>query len=117
MSTHPDFYWHAGDDWQISATLLDNTGLPFDLSGTPDIRWALVSEKTGETVLTEADVNVIVVGEPAEGTCAVQVPHAVTGSLAAGCYRDVLRISYIGIRSALAYGANWVSADPWAVSP
>ena len=35
MSTHPDFYWTAGDDWQISATLLDNTGLQFDLSGTP----------------------------------------------------------------------------------
>ena len=83
MSTHPDFYWTAGDDWQISATLLDNTGLPFDLSGTPDIRWALVSEKTGETVLTEADVNVVVVGEPAEGT--VRYSSAARGHRFACC--------------------------------
>ena len=59
MSTHEDYYWTAGDDWQINATLLDYAGAPFDLSGTPDIRWALITE-AGETVLTEADIDIVV---------------------------------------------------------
>ena len=30
-TTHETVNWTAGDDWQINATLLDETGTPFNL--------------------------------------------------------------------------------------
>ena len=115
MSTHEDYYWTAGDDWQINATLLDYAGAPFDLSGTPDIRWSLTSE-AGETVLTEADIDIVVMDADA-GQCAIQVPKTVTTDLAEGRYTDMVRIVYGGVSSTLAHGLNWVTADPWAATP
>jgi hypothetical protein len=115
MTTHAQHYWFAGDDWQINAKLIDYTGAPFDLTGAPDIRWALMTE-AGQTVLTEDDVNIIVIGEPTEGNCAIQVPAVKTSPLVEGQYNDKIRIVYAGIASTLAYGLVWVTADPWHVS-
>jgi hypothetical protein len=112
MSTHEDYYWTAGDDWQINATLLDYAGAPFNLSGTPDVRWSLVTE-LGETVLTEADIAIVVIDGPA-GRCAIQVPAVKTTDLAEGRYTDMIRIVSGGVTSTLSHGLNWISADPWA---
>jgi hypothetical protein len=112
MSTHEDYYWTAGDDWQIDAKLIDLNGVPFDLGGTPDIRWSLMTE-AGDTVLTEADVEIVVTDAPG-GLCEIQIPAAKTGPLAEGRYTDMIRIVYLGITSTLAHGLNWVTADPWA---
>lgn len=112
MSTHQDYYWTAGDDWQINATLIDNSGAPFDLSGTPDIKWAFVTE-AGDTVLTEADADITVTDAPA-GRCAIVVLAAKTSPLIEGRYTDMIRINYGGVPSTLSHGLNWVTADPWA---
>ena len=115
MSTHEDYYWKAGDDWQIDAVLLDNTGAPFDLNASPELKWSFVSE-AGETVLTEADVNIIIMDADA-GLCAIQVPSAVSSPLAEGRYTDMIRIVNAGATSTLSHGLNWVTADPWAAAP
>jgi hypothetical protein len=115
MSTHEDYYWTAGDDWQINATLLDYTGAPFDLSGTTQVCWSLKSE-AGDTVLTEDDVNIIVV-DPTAGQCAIQVPGEMSSPLIEGRYTDMIRIVYAGTTSTLSHGLNWVTADPWFIAP
>ena len=112
MSTHEDYYWKAGDDWQINATLLDNSGTPFNLNNSPELKWALISE-AGETVLTEADVHILIVDADA-GQCAIQVPGDVSSPLNEGRYTDMIRIVYAGATSTLSHGLNWVTADPWA---
>ena len=109
-TTHQLHQWHAGDDWQINATLLDSAGAPFNIAGTPNIKWSLINE-AGQKVLTEADGTVVVVDGPA-GKCAIQVPAVKTSPLPAGRYTDQIRIVYGGITSTLAYGNNWVVASP-----
>jgi hypothetical protein len=112
-TTHPQNYWFAGDDWQINATLLDSSGAPFNLAGTPDIRWALVNED-GETVLDQFDVQISVMSASL-GQCAIIVPAEKTFDLTEGKYSDVLRIVYGGVTSTLMHGNNWVTADPFTV--
>jgi hypothetical protein len=115
MSTpHFDIYWTAGDDWQIDATLLDETGAPFDLSGTPDIKWALV-DAAGARALDETDA-IISVTDVVAGTCRIQIPATATSPLAGGNYNDVIRIVVEGVTSTLSYGHIHVTADPWAAA-
>jgi hypothetical protein len=113
MSTpHLDQYWTAGDDWQINATLLDETGTPFDLSDAPEILWALVNA-SGARVLDEADV-IITVTDAVAGQCEIEIPASVTSPLPGGRYSDVIRIVIGGVTSTLSYGDICVTADPWA---
>jgi hypothetical protein len=113
MSTpHFDIYWTAGDDWQIDATLLDETGAPFDLSGTPDIKWALV-DAAGSRALDETDAT-ITVTDMAAGICRIEIPATATSPLVGGNYNDVIRIVIDGVTSTLSYGHIHVTADPWA---
>jgi hypothetical protein len=113
MSTpHIVQYWTAGDDWRIYATLIDETGAPFDLSGSPDIKYALVND-AGVLVLDQADVLIAVV-DPAAGTCTIDIPAALSSPLAGGDYRDAIRLVIGGVTSTLSYGAVRITADPWA---
>jgi len=112
MSTpHFDIYWTAGDDWQIDATLLDETGAPFDLSGTPEILWALV-DAAGSRALDETDA-IITVTDLLAGTCRIEIPATATSPLPGGHYNDVIRIVIDGVTSTLSYGHIHVTADPW----
>ena len=111
-TTHQDHYWHAGDDWQINATLLDANGAPFDLtSEAVVIKWNLYSE-AGVSVLDEGDAS-IVATDPEAGICAIHVPAVKTSPLAEGRYTDMIRIVSTGMTSTLNYGGVWVTVDPW----
>ena len=111
MSTHEAYFWTAGDDWQIDATLIDYTGAPFDLTGTPDIRWSLVT-RPGSPCWTEAIRNIVVIDGEA-GQCAIQVPASANGDLSEGRYTDAIRIVMGGITSTLSHGSNWITQNPW----
>jgi len=110
-TTHAMISWTAGDDWQIDATLLDEAGSPFDLSGAPEILWALMDAGFNR-VLDEDDVSITVTGA-AEGKCSINVPAAKTSPLPGGRYTDVIRIVIGGITSTLSYGPISVAPDPW----
>jgi hypothetical protein len=110
-TTHEQVYWSAGDDWQINATLLDENGDPFDLSGSPQIQWALMTANF-QRALDENDVG-IAITDALAGQCAIQIPAAKTAPLAAGRYSDVIRIITGGITSTLSYGLIYVAANPW----
>jgi hypothetical protein len=108
---HQMVSWFAGDDWQINATLLDENGTPFDLSGNPPIKWALMNASF-QRALDETDVDISVT-DAAAGKCAIIIPAAKSATLAAGRYTDVIRIVFGGMTATLSYGFIYVSADPW----
>jgi len=110
-SVHETVNWTAGDAWQINATLVDDTGTPFNLSGSPPIKWALLTE-AGQTVLDETDATVVII-DGVNGKCAIQIPAAKTSPLPGGRYSDMIRIIFGGIPSTLSYGLIDVAANPW----
>jgi len=110
-TTHDTINWTAGDDWEIRATLLDDTGTPFNLSGFPPIKWALLNS-AGLRALDETDV-IITVTDGVAGKCTIHVPSAKTAPLPAGRYSDTIRIIYGGMTSTLSYGLIYVAANPW----
>jgi hypothetical protein len=109
---HQQYYWIGGDDWQINATLLDRLGVPFDLGGTTEIKFALINE-AGVRVLDEADCDIVVI-DAAAGQCAIHIPAVATTTIATGRYTDMIGVKSDGMMSTLAYGLYWVTADPWA---
>jgi hypothetical protein len=113
-TTHAPIGWTAGDDWQINATLLDENGDPFDLSGAHEIKWALMNINL-QRVLDEDDVSVSITDALA-GECSILIPAAKTSPLAGGHYTDAIRIVIGGITSTLSYGQITVVVDPWAVA-
>jgi hypothetical protein len=114
MSTHPPINgWTAGDDWEITATLLDETGAPYDLTSA-QIKWALM-DANYRRVIDEDDVNIFVI-DAAAGKCAIMIPAVKTAGLRAGRYTDVLRIVSGGITSTLSYGTISTLPNPWAAT-
>jgi hypothetical protein len=110
-TTHAQISWTAGDDWQINATLQDETGAPYDLTGSPEILWALM-DTSFKRILDEDDVSIIVTNAAA-GQCSINIPAAKTSPLPGGRYTDVIRIVIGGITSTLSYGPISVAPDPW----
>jgi hypothetical protein len=114
-SSHEDYYWTAGDDWQINAQLVNSDGDVFDLTlGTPVIKWSLISA-SGERVLSENDCEISIV-DASNGLVSIHVPGTATEPLAEGRYTDQIRIVYDGITSTLSRGLNWITADAWAAA-
>jgi hypothetical protein len=114
MTVHSDQYWTAGDDWLINATLIDENGEPYDLSGTPVIKWALVNAN-GVTALDQDDATIFIV-DALGGRCSIQVAAAKTSPLPGGNYLDSIRLVFNGTTSTLSYGNIFVAADPWAAA-
>lgn len=112
MSFHPDFYFTAGDDFQIDAQLLQSDGVPFDLSiGSPTIKWSLISS-AGNLVLTENDCEIVIV-DAVNGRVAIRVLSANTSPLAEGRYTDQIRIVHGGMTSTLSHGSVWITSNAW----
>ena len=110
-TTHTPLQWTAGDDWQINATLQDETGAPYDLSGGHTIKWALMTSGF-QRALDENDVSISVTDAVA-GKITIIIPAPKTSPLPDGRYTDVIRIVIGGITSTLSYGNIQVAADPW----
>lgn len=113
-TTHASMDWFAGDDWEIRATLIDENGVPYDLSGTHEIKWSLVNH-AHVRVLDEDDA-VITVTDALAGKCTIMIPAAKTVSLPRGHYQDAIRIVIGGITSTLATGPIYVTDDPWVLA-
>ena len=112
---HPGLEFVAGDDWKISATLLDETGAPYDLTAAT-VKWALLG--TGSSlhhILGDGDYTLSIV-DAAAGTCSIVVLAAKTTTIAGGQYKDALRIISDGVTSTLSMGAVYVTADPWVTT-
>jgi hypothetical protein len=59
LITPPTLEYVAGDDWEIRATLLDESGKPYDLSGSPIIKWILYDSAHNHIVDREAIITII----------------------------------------------------------
>jgi hypothetical protein len=108
---HTLFELMAGDDWEIFYTLLSGIGVPYDLTGTPDIKWLLL-----DTMNASALDNIdLVIVNAIEGVIAIKVAAADTAALGAGLYHDVVRLTLDGgITKTLIQGHIFVYGDPWA---
>jgi hypothetical protein len=111
-TTHAAFTFYAGDDWEILATVFDENGAPFDLTGA-EILWTL-NDGTGTPVFQDGDVTISVV-DAATGTCSIVIPADKSTAVAGGKYTDALRIITTDATSTLGVGAIYVTADPFAV--
>src|SRR5262245_54567379 len=104
-STHQPQTVQAGDDWQITGTLLDDASKPINLAGAT-IEWGLLDvERT--MVIRPADVTVTIAGP---GKCSISVPAAVT-NLTPGRYTDALRLTAGGVRATMWVGPITVNAS------
>lgn|SRR5262245_47816678 len=111
---HAQTNFYAGDDWQIDATLLDETGAPFDLTGAT-ISWVLMNVHTHAQLVSPLDA-VITVVDALAGTCTITVPRDKTSPVPTGLHEDALRIiDASGIASTLSTGPVHVQADPFMV--
>ena len=107
-----DFF--AGDDWQINATLLNETGGPFDLTSAT-VSWVLMNVMTHRQLISPNDAVVTIVDALA-GTCTITVPRDKTSPVPTGLHQDSLRvIDANGIASTLSTGPVHVQADPFAI--
>jgi hypothetical protein len=111
MSTHEMVGAVAGDDWEVRLTLLDASGAPYDLSGTPSILWAM-ADRSGRRVV-EPNETTVSITDAAAGKCSVLIPASVTTRLAGGHYSDALRLITGGVTSTLLTGDWNVMADPF----
>jgi hypothetical protein len=117
MSRHSPIDFVAGDDWEIQATLLDEDGTPYDLSGAsgaPNIMWCL-NEQCGNQVISSDKVQISII-DALNGKCSVLIPSSVSVGVTGGFYTDALRLVMAGETGTLLMGMVNVICDPWTVS-
>jgi hypothetical protein len=104
----------AGDDWKLQFTLLNPDGTAFDLSGSPQILWTMLTG--GHRVIQSAEVS-IQVTNALQGQLNVLVPANVTTRLITAAYTHALRVIYAGVSATPFIGGYiFVSADPWGTA-
>jgi hypothetical protein len=104
----------AGDDWKLQFTLLNPDGSAFDLSGSPQIKWAMLSG--GHQAIQSTEVS-IQVTNALQGQLNVLVPANITTRLITAGYTHALRVIYAGVTATPFIGGYiFVSADPWGVA-
>jgi hypothetical protein len=111
-TAHTIFQFIGGDDWEISATLLDENDNPYNLTGAT-IKWTLI-DNAGHRVIDDPDVAISIINAAA-GTCLIMVAATKTTTILAGRYSDALRIVKGGVASTLSYGPVQVITDPWII--
>jgi hypothetical protein len=111
-TTHALFHLYAGDDWNIPATLIDDDGVPYDLTSA-EIQWTMV-DAAGKSPIVVGDVTIVII-DALGGVCSIQVAASKTTAIAGGRYNDTLRITTGGITSTRNVGSVQVVADPWRV--
>jgi hypothetical protein len=111
VTKHSRIEFVAGDDWEIQATLLDENGNPYDLTGTHQIKWCLMDVRHQVVLGDEAIITVL---DAINGLVSVVLPAAVTTNIDEGLYTDFLRL-IIGQTGTLLQGLVEVTGDPWRV--
>jgi hypothetical protein len=109
---HPLIEFVAGDDWEIQATLLDENGNAYNLTGAHTIKWRLVANSNGLAVI--GDEAVITTINAINGIVSVMIPSSVTASVAGGRYTDFLRLIMSGETGTLLTGQVNVISNAWA---
>jgi hypothetical protein len=88
---HDDIALVAGDDWFIAGTLVDENGVPLDLSAAETVQWVLLGPD-GLPALPP-DATTVEIADPATGGLVnVTVPSSFTKNLYPGNYVDALRV-------------------------
>jgi hypothetical protein len=113
MNIHAPIEFVAGDDWEIVATLLDENGFPYDLSGSPTVKWRLIAS-SGLPVI--GDAAIITFPDAIHGVCSVKVSNTVTSPVIGGRYYDALRLVMGGEVGTLLMGEISVIANPWLLA-
>jgi hypothetical protein len=111
MSVHPVLEYVAGDDWEIRATLLDETGKPYDLSGSPIIKWILFDAAHNHIVDNEAIITIV---DPTAGIVSIIITAVTTARIGGGRYSDALRVTIADSTSTLSMGTVRVISNPTA---
>jgi len=102
----------AGDDWEIRATLLDELGNAYDLSGSPTIMYLLYDDQ--HTHIVDSPI-ITIMGDPKLGDISIIIPSSTTAVIAGGTYSDALRLIIQGSVGTLLMGPVSVIANPWGV--
>jgi hypothetical protein len=111
-TAHPPIQFFAGDDWEIQATLLDEEGVPYDLTqGSPVIKWRLMDFRYVAIIGDEAIITFL---NAPNGLVSIKIAGSVTTILNTGLYSDALRLVMGGESGTLLGGPIAVVADPWA---
>jgi len=110
ITNHPLLSFTAGDTWEITTTLLDENGNPYDLTIGPTIDWTLLDSKYAEVITSGV---IITTPDPTMGVCKVTVPMGITAPIVAGLYSDALRLTMGGTAGTLLTGAICVDKNPW----
>ena len=109
---HPVIEFVAGDDWELRATLLDELGNPYDLSGSYTILYLLYDDQHSHII----DSPIItVMGDPKLGDISIIIPSSETAVIVGGTYNDALRLIIQGSVGTLLMGPVSVIANPWGV--
>jgi hypothetical protein len=101
----------GGDDWTISAVLLDAAGDPIDLTNAT-VQWTLVQAGNRAPAFQEGEFEITAGPDP--GAVTVAIDAAKTTGVAGGQYLDYWRITLDEITSTPLSGAVAVQSDPFA---
>jgi hypothetical protein len=109
--------WHStqqlvgGDDWSIPATLLDDAGQAYDLTGA-QILWT-ITDDAGQRFIEPVDYTVTL-EDAIAGKCLIEVKAAKTTTVRAGRFTQSFRIvATDGSTVTPLVGLVQVVVDPW----
>lgn len=116
LTHHDDIELVAGDDWVITAVLLDVNGSSLDITNA-SFEWTLI-DTTGTSVAVFGDgsVTVVVINPGTNGQLNIKVPKSITSPLLSGRFHDALRVT-INYTSTFWMGAILVDGDPFSLIP
>lgn len=114
---HSSIEFVGGDNWEIAATLLDETGKAYDLTLAHTIKWCLMDGQ-GNRVLDSSVAGQVTITttDAVNGKVSVLVAPTVSTTVKGGTYTDALRLTIGGETGTLLMGPVNVIGDPWAAS-
>lgn len=112
MIRHPRVELVAGDDWQFTATMLDPSGNPIDLSSAT-ILWMML-DASGYRAVQSSDYTIELGSDP--GVCIVKIAASHSTTMQGGEYTDYWRVTANNVTQTLLAGILGVLADPFTAA-